>query len=75
MTIIFISTEKEIDYYVHFCAGEQPDISVYEFDVICLSETYLDSNVPLDDDNLVISGYNLIRYNHPSNTKRGGVCL
>ena len=45
------------------------------FDIICLSETYLDSTVPLDDDNLVISGYNLIRSDHPSNTKRGGVCL
>ena len=31
-------------------------ISVHKFDIICLSETYLDSTVPLDDDNLVISG-------------------
>ena len=30
-------------------------ISVHKFDIICLSETYLDSTVPLDDDNLVIS--------------------
>ena len=50
-------------------------ISVHKFDIICLSETYLDSTVPLDDVNLVISGYNLIRSDHPSNTKRGGVCL
>ena len=50
-------------------------ISVHKFDIICLSETYLDSTAPLDDDNLVISGYNLIRSDHPSNTKRGGVCL
>ena len=50
-------------------------ISVQKFDIICLSETYLDSLVPLDDDNLVISGYNLIRSDHPSNTKRGGVYL
>ena len=41
-------------------------ILVHKSDIICLSETYLDSAVPLDDDNLVISGYN---------TKRGGVCL
>ena len=34
------------------------------FDIICLSEIYLDSTVPLDDDNLVISGYNLIRSDH-----------
>ena len=50
-------------------------ISVHKFDIICLSETYLDSTVPLDDDSLVISGYNSIRFDHPSNTKRGGVCL
>ena len=50
-------------------------ISVHKFDIICLSETYLDSTVPLDDVNLVISGYNFIRSDHPSNTKRGGVCL
>ena len=50
-------------------------ISLHKFDIICLSETCLDSTVPLDDDNLVISGYNLIRSDHPSNTKRGGVCL
>ena len=50
-------------------------VSVHKFDIICLSETCLDSTVPLDYDNLVISGYNLIRSNHPSNTKCGGVCL
>ena len=50
-------------------------ISVHKFDIIYLPETYLDLTVPLDDDNLVISGYNLIRPDHPSNTKRGGVCL
>ena len=50
-------------------------ISVHKFDVICLSETYLDSTVPLDDVNLVISGYSLIHSDHPSNTRREGVCL
>ena len=50
-------------------------ILVHKFDIICLSETYLDSTAPLDDVNLVISGYNLIRFDHQSNTKCGGVCL
>ena len=50
-------------------------ISVHKFDIICLSETYLDSSVLLDDDNLVIPGYNSVCSDHPSNTKRGGVCL
>ena len=50
-------------------------ILVDKFDIICLSETYLDSTVPLDDANLVMSRYNFIRSDHPSNTKRGGACL
>ena len=50
-------------------------ISVHKFDIICLSETYLDSTVSLDDVNLVSSGYNLTCSDHPSNTKGGGVCL
>ena len=50
-------------------------ILVHQFDIICLSEAYLDSTVPLDDDNFVISRYNLILSDHQSNTKRGGACL
>ena len=33
------------------------------------------SNTPLDDGNLEISGYMLVRSDHPSNTKRGSVRL
>ena len=44
-------------------------------DIICLSETYLDSSVPVDDDNLQIPGYSSVRADHPSNTKRGGVLI
>ena len=35
--------------------------SLHMFDIICLSETYLDSNTPLHDDSLEISGYTLVR--------------
>ena len=49
--------------------------SVYKFDIICLSKTYLDCSVLFDNDNLVIPEYNLVRSDHPFNTKRGGVCL
>ena len=38
-------------------------------------KTYFDSNTPLDDDNSEISGYTLVSADHPSNTKREGVCL
>ena len=47
-------------------------ISVHKLDIICLSETYLNSETSPDDDNLEISGYNIIRKDHTSNTKRGG---
>ena len=50
-------------------------ISVHKFDIICLSETYLNSGIPSDDENLIMPGYNLVREDHPSNIKRGGVCV
>ena len=40
-------------------------IAIHKFDIICLSETYLDSSTTSDDDNLAISGYNLIRSRSP----------
>ena len=49
--------------------------SLHKFDIIRLSETYLDSNTPFDDENLEIFGYALVRSDHPPNAKRGGVCL
>ena len=47
--------------------------SVHKFDIICLLETYLDSSI--DDESLEISGYYLIRSDHPSNKKRGSICI
>ena len=46
----------------------------HKFNIICLLETYLNSSTP-DDDNLQISGYNLVCSDHPFNSKRGGVCI
>ena len=37
-------------------------------------QTYLNSEIPSDDENLEIPGYNLVREDHSSNSKRGGVC-
>ena len=48
---------------------------IHHFDIICLSETYLNSEISSDNENLDISGYRLIRSDHPSNDKRGGVCV
>ena len=50
-------------------------ISLHNFDVVCISETYLDSTTALDDENLHIAGYNLLRADHASNSKRGSVCV
>ena len=50
-------------------------ISIKKIDLICLSETYLDSSIPSDDDNLELPGYNLVHADNPTNTKRGGVCI
>ena len=40
-----------------------------------MSETYLDPNVPLNDVNLKIQGYELVQSDQPSQHKRGGVCI
>ena len=48
-------------------------ISMYKYDCICLSETYLDSTTP--DNLLKIDGYNLVCADYPDNIKRGGVCI
>ena len=45
-------------------------IATRKLDVICLSETYLDSSISNYDDNLEIPGYDLFRADHPSNTRR-----
>ena len=49
--------------------------TIYKYDFICISETFLDSSVPTDDRELSINHYNLIRADHPSNNKRGGICI
>ena len=49
--------------------------SVFKYDFICISETYFDSTISCDSNNLNISGYNLIRTDHPSNSKRGGFSI
>ena len=50
-------------------------IATCKLDVICSSETYLDSSISNDDDDLKIPGYDLFRVDHPSNTKRVSVCI
>ena len=48
--------------------------SALNYDLICLTETYLDSTVD-PKNQWLINGYSLLRADHPDNVKRGGVCL
>ena len=43
--------------------------TVHKFDIICHSETYLDSSTGPDGDNLEIGGYYMTRADHSINTK------
>ena len=49
--------------------------TIHKYDFICISETYLDSSVRTDDRDILINGYNIIHADHPSNNKKGGVCI
>ena len=40
-----------------------------------MSETYLDSSFLVNDENLVIQCYNLVKCDHLTNSKCGGVCI
>ena len=48
--------------------------ALHNYDFICLSETFLSPSVSSTLDSLNIDGYNLVRSDHPSGSKRGGVC-
>ena len=50
-------------------------ISIQDFNIICLSETYLTSTIDIKDENLKIPGYIMYCADHPSDVKRGGVCI
>ena len=36
-------------------------LSIHKFDIVCLSETYIDTSVPLHDVNLEIQDYELVQ--------------
>ena len=42
--------------------------------MICLSESFLDSSILTESNNLRINGYKMVRADHPNNLKREGVC-
>ena len=50
-------------------------LSTHNFDILCLSETFLDSTIDLNNENINIDGYSILRADHPINNKRGGDCM
>ena len=44
--------------------------AIYKYDIICLSETYLDSSIPSDHVSLELEGYKLVRADHPNNINK-----
>ena len=65
-----ISADKYMKITLH-----QVYIFLKKIDVLCLSETYLKSTISFDDGSLEIPGYNLVRVDHPSYSKREGACI
>ena len=53
----------------------QAYVTQHNYDIICLSETFLTSSIDSSDTRILIDGYNLIRSDHPSDSKRGSVCI
>ena len=53
----------------------QAYITQHNYDIICLTETFLNSSILSHDNRIKIDGYNLIRSDHPSDSKKGGVCI
>ena len=49
--------------------------SVYNYDIIALSETYIDSSIPNESISLTGFSKDVYSSDHPNDVKRGGVCL
>ena len=50
-------------------------ITQHNYDIICLTETFLIFSILSDDNRILIDGYNLRRSDHLSDSKKGGVCI
>ena len=48
---------------------------MHTFDIICISESYLNPDTSSSNGNFNIPGYNISRPDHPSGNRRGGVCI
>ena len=48
---------------------------MHSYDLICLSETWLDSATSIDSNGLSLKGYKLHRVDDPDYVKKGEVCV
>ena len=46
-------------------------MTTHNFDILCVTNTFLDSVMDLLDENINISGYSIFRVDDPSNNKSG----
>ena len=53
----------------------QAYMTQHSHDIICLTETFLNSSIQSDDDRITIGEYNLIKSDHPSDLKKSGSCI
>ena len=80
--------ERIIPHNFSFCHWHLNSIAAHSFskmslreaynvqhksDIICLSERFLDSSIPTNDERLNMKGYKMIRADNPSDSKKGGV--
>ena len=49
--------------------------TIHSYDLICLSETWLDCTTSIDPNGLSLIGYNLHRVDDPDNVKKGDACV
>ena len=87
---LILGPKQKQDQSLSICYWNLNDISVNNFqklellqshiwsnkvEILCLSQTFLNSDISCDDKNLQLPGFDLIRVDYPSNVKRGGVCI
>ena len=48
--------------------------TVNKFVIIHLSDTFIDSSILTENNNLKLNGYKMVKADHPNNVKRGSMC-
>ena len=76
LTVFFIAIEiltKLLHIIFQNCLSKEAYNVVHKFDMIYLSETFLDSSHLTNDERLNMKGYKLVKADNPSESKKGTV--